>query len=194
MIRKIIIALLVLATLASAVIWVDSYRFHPWSTRAFIGPYVFGDNRRCRFRDVRDHTWYCGWHLERSRLGASRSHNICVIAPRGEVFLRWTTAIPAASPPATRHPTECGGLGVDYREWHGSQWDNVARTPQAYVGHRLRFPIAYLLVLFGGYPVLILIRRPLRRRRRLKRGLCVTCGYDLRGSPERCPECGSKRL
>lgn len=39
-------------------------------------------------------------------------------------------------------------------------------------------------------PPLLWARGRLRRRRWRKQGRCRHCGYDLRGSPERCPECG----
>ncbi len=50
-----------------------------------------------------------------------------------------------------------------------------------------------LLIPTVGFSLLLASCRPLlfhRRRKRKKLGLCVKCGYDLRASKERCPECG----
>jgi len=51
-------------------------------------------------------------------------------------------------------------------------------------------PYATLIAPFAVPPAMTLVRA-LRRRRRGRRGLCRQCGYDLRASPQRCPECGS---
>jgi predicted amidophosphoribosyltransferase len=53
------------------------------------------------------------------------------------------------------------------------------------------------LVLIGGGILDVLVRvipdycRETEQLRRLQNGLCLYCGYDLRGSSERCPECGT---
>jgi hypothetical protein len=52
-------------------------------------------------------------------------------------------------------------------------------------------PHWFLALLFAVLPALHL--RALIRSRRLHRaGYCPRCGYDLRATPERCPECGAE--
>ena len=42
---------------------------------------------------------------------------------------------------------------------------------------------------FGVLPVLGLVKKR-RSKYRRARGLCAHCGYDIRATPDRCPECG----
>jgi hypothetical protein len=65
---------------------------------------------------------------------------------------------------------------------------NWPKGPVAVRG--LQFPYWFLNLLFATPPILWLINRH-RRARRSKSNLCPTCGYDLRATPDRCPECGT---
>lgn len=48
----------------------------------------------------------------------------------------------------------------------------------------------WMIALVCAAPLIGVGLRRAVRRRRSRRGLCCRCGYDLRASPERCPECG----
>ncbi len=82
--------------------------------------------------------------------------------------------------------------------WHSIPWPSkqlLWRMPSWHYGgasmFSIRIPLWLPIVLFAAYPAYRLL--PLhRRRKRNKLGLCVKCGYDLRASKERCPECGQE--
>jgi len=56
----------------------------------------------------------------------------------------------------------------------------------------LVIPWWFIATVAALLPASTLLRAPLavRTYRRRKRGLCTQCGYDLRFSSGRCPECG----
>ena len=78
--------------------------------------------------------------------------------------------------------------------WHGFGY--VTGQPPAFMVWRYRqavsVPMWFLVVMFGLAPT-VWLRRVIcaKKRFRIAHGLCPACGYDLRATPERCPECGA---
>lgn len=78
---------------------------------------------------------------------------------------------------------------------------NAIPARSVYLEVRIRFvpPFFTGVWLPHWLPMLIFSALPLywlstkrRLSRRIRSGQCVNCGYDLRATPEQCPECGTK--
>jgi hypothetical protein len=66
-------------------------------------------------------------------------------------------------------------------------WHRRLDVPVVSVAHWQAVAMTALLPLVWSFRR---IRSVLTRRHRRRQGLCLRCGYDVRASPERCPECG----
>ena len=88
--------------------------------------------------------------------------------------------------------TSAGFHGVILAMW----WICVLSLPVAIWNVRrdkVNLPLAFaiaLAVAAGGTVLYLRKWREDLRERRVRDGHCAACGYDLRASPERCPECG----
>ena len=75
----------------------------------------------------------------------------------------------------------------------GFRWLPVWSLRNPGQGHIVMIP-QWLPCLAACFSAVILVRVGMRRARRLERksaGQCLECGYDLRATPDRCPECGA---
>ena len=78
--------------------------------------------------------------------------------------------------------------------WYRLHFRDLGKWTLRHEGQRVAmrgfmFPLWLSATAFGILPAVWLARR--WRRLRLRRHLCPRCGYDLRATPDRCPECGA---
>ena len=135
-------------------------------------------------------------HLYEVRWARGRlSVDMLAAEPTATSRLFWYSFVPARAGAATADPDEIQFLGVGLLRRRENVW-RLPASPSSYTTVRevgLSFPCWQAAALSACLPATWLTRRRRRRinRLRLERGQCARCGYDLRASPSRCPECGT---
>jgi hypothetical protein len=123
-----------------------------------------------------------------------------VLAADGRLIFRhrtpWIliTSVPAAEVDPEWSGNSYHGAGalddehVGGMVWEAKGWSSNGIAVQRY--HDLR--VSWLPIWVAALPSIVLAGWPLAKWLRARRqpGRCRTCGYDLRATPEFCPECG----
>jgi kynurenine formamidase len=137
------------------------------------------------------------WVRSHSLSDHYRSRWFTAAVPRGAIVLLWTDRGPSIG----RTPwgyRSAPAFDDEALEAFPTQWfllpgfgyldTGPPKATRAYTVVRVRLWLVTAAT--AALPSLRLLAAVARRARRHPSGLCPACGYDLRATPDRCPECG----
>ena len=176
-------ALSLLLGMAIVALWVRSYGLWEGGGRSELRPDRMTYAHHS-FNSSSGRLWYHGGRGKVSREEAAYEQDMALW--RGEPWPRpaaWQYFRVAPRVPNAGHEF----LGFHFIRTHDRAADGTV-TAVLWLGMPHALPAALALLLPA-----VRASSWLRRRRRRARGACPACGYDLRATPGRCPECGTIR-
>jgi hypothetical protein len=101
----------------------------------------------------------------------------------------WIAFTHGHNPPNSIHHFQLENhfIRVDAGQRSALAYTRIYSSPGDY---RFYFPL-WMLSMVTLLIAVALLLSDFRRRRKIKPGCCPVCGYDLRATPDRCPECGT---
>jgi hypothetical protein len=111
-------------------------------------------------------------------------------------LLRWYRNTSDLTYPARNAPDNVWSNRPDLVwHWAGFELDLSHETWAGVLDTRFRNLTVphWFATAFLALPPALWLAAFVRRRRRVSAGRCQACGYDLRATPDRCPECGAVR-
>jgi hypothetical protein len=131
--------------------------------------------------------------FRRDEIGIDGDPTRMVEISRGDI-VSCVTPVPVTPP---RFWYEFGAVSIPWlvsprNQFLGFGFDILPATQNLPEQRVWRIPLWPAVFLSAAFPTWVWLRRRRQRlaKRWVERGLCVACGYDLRASPDRCPECG----
>lgn len=104
-----------------------------------------------------------------------------------EAYAKFITKTPTTVAGSVVYGGSYYGFGFVYERPYEVNTDDSGRARLAGMIMPLYFPA----ILLATFVTIYFHRRALRNWRR-RRGCCLSCGYDLRATLDRCPECGTQ--
>jgi hypothetical protein len=158
------------------------------------GPAVYRsfNERGERTGDVAVFSWRGSLVLQVGRLSSPHAGEAAAQEPPpGPAEYDWMKA----NWPPPVDPSSARFAGFAFTTYGYTFWPYPKSSPGPYaptsvMNRVVMVPWYATLLLTAALPATRL-RRLLHRRRRLRDGACAACGYDLRATPGKCPECGS---